>query len=482
MSVEPTPIHPVIASKSDFSDRLSPMIVKELRQGLRTRSFVSIFLGLQILLAFLILGSATSSSNAESGDTISAMIMLLFGIVSLIFQPLRGISAVTVEIKRNTIDLISLTKLSAWRIVYGKWLSLVSQTALLFITVVPYLVLRYFFGGMALFSELLILTTIFILSAVFTAMTVGFSTNPLTVVRWLLPVIGIPALLLFGIALLESSRYSGRGPFPDDFFALATTEHQSIFFGMIGFAIYVGYYFLDMGATAIAPLAENRATRKRIIGLTALIAVVVGFAYSSYDDAAIVLGTIITLMLGLDVLSERKEFAPSVVHAFKRAALPLRITRRLLYPGWPSGILFFLGIATFIVGMQFILDVDRDVTSFCVVSVYSLLFPAMLARFFEEKIPNLFGFHIIVWLCSLITIGVAGILAASTSSDDILFLLIPVPFGGMTLSGSQGLDRYEMQLIFMALSFACWLLCFSRASPHYAEISRIEKSTPEDHE
>ncbi len=47
------PEMPLVADRlADFSDRLSPMLVKELRQGLRAKTFVIVFLLLQGLLEF----------------------------------------------------------------------------------------------------------------------------------------------------------------------------------------------------------------------------------------------------------------------------------------------------------------------------------------------------------------------------------------------------------------------------------------------
>ena len=90
-------------------------------------------------------------------------------------QPLRGISAVATEIKQNTIDLMVLTRLSAWRIVWGKWCAIMGQSALILLAILPYLILRYFFGGMQLFAEMALMLYLFVLSGALTAFTVGLS-------------------------------------------------------------------------------------------------------------------------------------------------------------------------------------------------------------------------------------------------------------------------------------------------------------------
>src|ERR1035437_8129724 len=97
------------ASTSDFPDHLSPMLVKELRQGLRASTFVIVFLVLQAILAMVLLATASASGPDMAGQTISGIIFLCFGLAVLVIQPLRGIGALSSEIKGNTLDLMVMT-------------------------------------------------------------------------------------------------------------------------------------------------------------------------------------------------------------------------------------------------------------------------------------------------------------------------------------------------------------------------------------
>ena len=103
---------------------------------------------------------------------------------------MRGINALSSEITGNTIEMMVLTRLSAWRIVFGKWIAIVSQTALILVTIIPYLILRYFFGGMILAGELVFLALMFLTSMSLTAVMVGLSGNSTKLVR-LFPILGI---------------------------------------------------------------------------------------------------------------------------------------------------------------------------------------------------------------------------------------------------------------------------------------------------
>ena len=154
---------------TDFSDRISPMLVKELRQGMRAKTFIAVFLSLQVFLAVMLFSASAASSSDQIGSVISGIIFTFFAIAVIVVQPMRGTSALSSEVKGNTIDMMVLTRLSAWRIVFGKWVAIVGQSALLFSTIIPYLILRYFFGGMNLFGEMVCMILLFLTSMALTA-------------------------------------------------------------------------------------------------------------------------------------------------------------------------------------------------------------------------------------------------------------------------------------------------------------------------
>ena len=95
---------------TDFSDKLSPMLVKELLQGMRARSFTMLFLIFQVLLGFILLSASASSSMDSAGSFASGVIFTMFGIAALLIQPMRGVTALSSEITGNTIEMMVLTR------------------------------------------------------------------------------------------------------------------------------------------------------------------------------------------------------------------------------------------------------------------------------------------------------------------------------------------------------------------------------------
>ncbi len=370
---------------NDFSDHFSPMLVKELRQGLRTHTFVILFLILQGLLALILLTTAAADANA--GGIVSSIIFFLFSLAVLIVQPLRGMSAISSEIKSDTIDLMSLTRLSAWRIVFGKWSSIMGQTSLLLFAIIPYLILRYFFGGMQLFSELLLLFSVFLLSGVLTAITVGLSASTLMLIR------AIP--LLGGLFLFVPIGFYAFGGF-DELLELFTPNTTSHWLGLLGsflIAVFVGYFFLELAATAIAPSAENRATRKRLVALVVVPLSFLALHGIEYELAWICFFLLLG-MLSLDLFTEEIGYPSVVVRPFLRFGLLGKIAARFLAPGWATGMLFHLLLVLLVILLSLLigdeLKTSGDFEMLSIISTFlgMIYLPNFLVHLFQKRVTN----------------------------------------------------------------------------------------------
>ena len=424
-------IHPTIAKLSDFSDRLSPMIVKELRQGLRTRTFTGTFLVLQVVLGFTMLGAMMSQSG-DTGRLISSMVFFLFAIVAVILQPLRGITAVATELKDDTLEIMSLTRLSSIRIVYGKWASIVSQTALMLAATIPYLVLRYFFGGMQLFSELALLLTLFFLSVCLTAVTVGLSCSRSVILRALVPL----ALIPVGLMAISGLAFGREFGLLQEVFSFQDRETNIGFLVFIAMAAYVGYYFLDMGVGRIAAVAENHAFRKRLVSLILMGCIlVILFLNPPAQTVSALVMVVFLCTIGIDICTETAVSVPSVVRPFvKRGRAATLIGRSFFYPGWHSGffLLLVLFVATIVMGeMTFqkhraaSVGLPDELLLFIMGVFYTVVAPLLVVRIFINKIKDPFpGYVMVLVLSAVLTMLVTLFTEISRSGGDGLKILM----------------------------------------------------------
>ena len=148
---------------SEFPDFLNPVFVKELRQGVRARSFVIPFVVVQVamLLALGFDGFGAPEADPTAGrsrmafpfDVFStlpnqaAFWTFLFPLMTLAI-PYRGLQAVNSEKDERNGELVLLTRLTRWNLIWGKWMALNALGLVTIISCLPYLLARYFLGGM----------------------------------------------------------------------------------------------------------------------------------------------------------------------------------------------------------------------------------------------------------------------------------------------------------------------------------------------
>lgn len=419
---------PVPHALDEFSDRISPMLVKELRQGLRAKTFVIVFLALQALLAVVLLSAIGASSAESSGQRVSTIIFFFFSLAVLIVQPLRGIGALHNEIKGNTIDLMVLTRLGAWRIVLGKWVSIVSQSALLLTAIAPYLILRYFFGRMNLFAELNLLLLIFLGSALFTALTVGLSAINSIIIRGLLPLV---CALYLGAGIFAFT-FDNHSNF-DDLIAFCSLQEKGSGWALLGGIVataYFGWWALALGASMIAPMAENHSSMRRLITLVVVAVFAIIAAIADFPREA--LGPILLMFCAPAMaiaLTEPLQLLPPICRPFLRFGTPGKIAGRFFYPGWPAGVLFtglLIALGTFVILNH--LSTSRPLgwhfePRFHILmlgSLGTLLLPGLVMRIFPGKINQSFAIYLLI-LAILIAAAI-GLAIIAEEVEDTSFM------------------------------------------------------------
>lgn len=327
----------------DFSDRFSPIVVKELRQGLRTRFFTSALLLFHTLI-ILLLCTVTLGVPVEA---VNGIFWGIAGLMLLVVLPLRGFSALHTETTDGTLDMLTLTSIASFRILYGKWAALYSQSLLVAGSILPYMVARYFFGGVEILREVVALVMLALGSGIITAALLAFSSQASVMLRIFLALcVGAGAVPLgFFTAFLVSASQSDT--MIREFFALLRWEQCSIVAGIVLLAVYVVYYFLALGSSRIAPPSENHSTQKRLIALAVHTVLMIAglllcFLNTSPEVAlwAFIPSLFLTLIVCMDVMTEEMPRFPTTVASLARRGRMGSLAGRLLHPGWASGVWF----------------------------------------------------------------------------------------------------------------------------------------------
>jgi hypothetical protein len=457
----------MITHLTDFPDKLSPMLVKELRQGLRARSFTMLFLIFQILLGFILLSSSAASSMDSAGSFASGVIFTMFAIAALFIQPMRGVTALSSEITGNTIEMMVLTRLSASRIVFGKWIAIVSQTALILITIIPYLILRYFFGGMVLLGELVFLSLIFLTSMALTAVMVGMSGTNAKLTR-VLPVVGF----IFMLQIISGVLF--RGGFNNfmSFCTLSDWESRVGILSYLCFITYLGWCALSHGISIIAPAAENHSTLRRLIalGLTC-VAVAVGFHPLVDAHVPLLIFGIILAPAVITALTEPSNLLPPIYTPFLKRGLPGRLAAAFLLPGWPAGV--FYSILLLAVSTAGFLATARPAISpseMTEIAIYTLaivggiLLPALLAANFSKQESKRFTNFLVFLLASVILTIIPAIFANINNHENYLWLFIWNPPIFITMADESSFDKNQLLTAVMIVDFIILALLLATAA------------------
>lgn len=437
----------VSSSLKDFKDWISPIIVKELRQGMRTKVFTAAFIVLQGFMVLFILIGWNQDRTAQSEDASGFFWGCVF-ITLVLVMPLRGFGALSSEVRLDTMDLISLTRLSAWRITAGKWAALVSQSILVAIAVLPYVVLRYFFGGVNLFAELIFLGMALLMSCLLSAVMVGLSAFTNFLVRGVLAVTAAVGSLTAIIQFIALSQRMPDGiPFSD------VPGFGFLYLGIILGSIFLMYYFLDMGATRMAPEAINHSTRKRLISILFLLAVLsipIIFAGVLPAEPFYILGSALIGLFALDALTERPSGVRSLHKSFARGG-PLGWLFQLFFaPGWFTGLFYVFVLGGMLFGAELIFDayatsIIQNLTLH-VSFIGMLVFPLLVIHLFYPDLKDFFAAYFFIQCAAFAVGGCLSIIDGSVSISAIMWAGCPLPFVSYLMAW-QGYDSNAPALL-----------------------------------
>ncbi len=472
----------------DFPDRFSPMLVKELRQGLRGKTFVAVFLVLQVLLGLILLTAGAAATSQKAGEFVSQVVFVFFSLSVLVIQPLRGVGALSSEIRGNTIDLMVLTRLGALRIVLGKWVAIVSQSALLTATIFPYLILRYYLGGMNLFAELMMVLMIFALSAGLTAVTVGISACNSILIRGLVPVLGTP-FITFGIFGIGFNREFGN------LIEICSLNDKKETFGLLGFLLLVahlGWSSLSLGASLIAPMAENHSTLRRLIALgTIMLAPLLMRAMNAHHEVVPMLWFLFAAPAIGTALAEIENPVSTIYRPFIRRGFIGKLAGALLYPGWPSGVIFTIVVS--VIGITTVPAITQitgpniiDAQVWMLGFIGSLLLPGVIVVLASSKIKDRSATFILLWAAWVILALVMAALSSEIRSEFLLWAFIWDPFTLIPMSETSGpyrsfgFDKGELVAAGIIVNTLYLLILLIKAMPAFRRIRSLEQETPSE--
>ena len=330
------------------SERINPIVVKEVRQSLKSKQF-SISFGLTLLAAVAWTLIAISLMvprvyYVPGGATLLTGFFVILNIPLMIIIPFSAFRSLTSETEESTFELLSISALSASQIVYGKMASACLQIVLYLSALAPCIVLTYLLRGVSLFPILFLLGLTVVFSIGETALALMFA----SVARTRMLQNGVSVLLLaalfFGfmpwISLIVAEGVNE--------FANPPSEVYIVLFAIGTVVALAVSLVLRAAAAAIDFPSENHSTplRMRIVALTSVIVFwsVMGIVASQEAGAAIALLVclfIFELLLGALMTGELGVMSPRAQRTLPKTFFG-RVCLTWLYPGAGLGYVFLV--------------------------------------------------------------------------------------------------------------------------------------------
>jgi len=171
--------------KTDLPDRFGAMTVKELRQGLRRGIFVIPFILIQVL-AVLAMVAEFNMGDVEAYSRMTGVLnpslfltsgpfWMVAGLICVVVMPLGGLALMGQELEEGNHELLLMTPLTRWRVVRGKFLAMWGLCLVTFVSLLPYLIVRYFMGGIDTWRNIIMVISVVAASGMLCAGALGIS-------------------------------------------------------------------------------------------------------------------------------------------------------------------------------------------------------------------------------------------------------------------------------------------------------------------
>jgi hypothetical protein len=355
-----------MAAMIDYlGDVMNPIAVKEMRQAVKGRVLVWMLI-LYLLAQLVIMGagilfSEFDGGNFNAGPELLSILLIALLLTCLLFLPAIFGLRLSAERAQNRIDLLFITDMSPYSIIWGKMAAAMALTGLLFFTAMPFLTLTYLLRGIDLPSifVMLALDFVFVVLVIQGALLLACFPGGMISrgIRFLLGLGGAVTVFFIVSSLSFRMLQSGVGSLLGswEFWAPALTV-----MGLLGMAM--GFLYV-LSAVLISPNSSNRAPVIRLyLFATWCCSTAMTWLWFKKAGDRELLYVWIIFMVGLFstvfiiALCERTVIGPRVRRMIPRRQW-LRIPAFFLYSGAASGVLFSLSMLALSLGFFYAVSV-----------------------------------------------------------------------------------------------------------------------------
>jgi hypothetical protein len=343
---------PFAAVAGRLFDRANPIVVKELRQAVRSKLVMAILLlfllvNLGAIGTYVMFGRDVETSETGGRDLFLTLLSVL-AITCVCVVPLYAGARLSIERSDSNTDLLFATTIKPSAIIRGKFWAAMAMTLLVYSCCAPFLSVTYLLRGIDLPTVFFLLGMglVVIAAAVMVAMLAGALPGGL-IWRIILGLGLLVVLIIFTSSCISAAvgmSYTGvLGTVGWGFWAAVGTT-------VLGLVAGIGLMYV-LAVAAITPARANRMLPVRIyVFCTWVVLGVVSSLWAWHDSVAAMIPWVVvgmaTMNLGLFVaIAEREDWSPRISKTIPRL-WPLRVVAWLFYTGSAGAVIWCcLGVA-----------------------------------------------------------------------------------------------------------------------------------------
>jgi hypothetical protein len=465
-TVEPQARQPL---SERLGDRINPLVVKEVRQGLRTRVFWVCF-GLMLLacllLSLMAYADVRDGGYAPKGQTYFFTYFVCLGLVHFFVIPYSAYRSLAREREDETWVLLALTGMGPRRILRGKVTSFLAQAALYASAVGPFLLFSYYLNGIDLPTILLVL----VLGATWVVFLTVLGVCAATLADGRLGRAFVHFVVLGTLAMAVMQGLGGAYAIAEGGSRLMREEAFPYVICVVLWLMFgYGWLLFETAASRLALVTEDytRGPRRALALQMVVSAVVVTVLWMVQDmertvaAVAGVAGALHLTLVGVFLVSDLDGQA----RALRGGTRPWSLLRPGAVRGFRLMVLLLIGWALFCVALQLLsVDTKDNWRAMLYVTISAAAYPMLYfaVALLVSKLPmsDRLASPVAVRILFVSLVGLASVLSplvallVDTAVDDGLINLLN-PILGMVNFGSHEYSSSQPKMGEAGLIFIC---------------------------
>lgn len=484
---------PLERARVGWSERLEPVLVKDLRAALRGKAFALTLLGsvsLTTAVLLFVLVLRTVDGAEPEGERLFEWVAWSANAAMGVFVPLWAFTSLGQELDGDAYDLLAISRLSAWRIVWGKFLAAMAQCALVFCAAFPFALFAFLLGGIDAGTVAVRMLGVLATSAICVA--AALAASALARTKW------VRAMLLAGVAFallwMHGALFVGaaRGGRATMYAGAVAPESLARIAGQLAIAGSFAGFFLALAAACLAHPESSRSTPVRawlfVLAIahyasapfalwTSGLATMLGYASFFFMPLAVV--------VLLFVCTEREPL-PRALAWRPRTKLAALFASPFLAGGGRGAVFTLLFVVVLVIGTRVVFSVLPSAATglwrasllacVSIPCVYVLLPSGLLARWNTDASRPRTIRAVIAFAWGVLWVGTALLLAATGGRLDPMLLFYGPIVNTDGMFAPDGWVRRPLQLLAIAaLSLAAVLVNLPRKIRGVREVlARVE--------